>query len=112
MMLRTIASIYLRGSAVMFSELSCKAHDLIKITFSLLILLPSTQPVHAAFTIEQILKEPYFDESDIESVRKGDFGVAKIHEVSDREIAVVIACLVKGTRDDALAPFLGNSLPY
>jgi len=95
----------------MFSELSCKAHNFIKITFSLLILLSSTQAVHAAFTIEQVLSEPYFDASDIKKVRKGGFGVAKIHEVSDREIAVVIACLVKGAPEDTLAPFLGDSLP-
>jgi hypothetical protein len=43
-------------------------------TFPLLILLPSTQPAHAAFTIEQMLNEPYFDASDIENVCKGDFG--------------------------------------
>jgi hypothetical protein len=74
-------------------------------------LLSSAQPVHAAFTIEQVLSEPYFNTSDIESVRKGGFGVAKIHEVSDREIAIVIACMVKGRPEDALAPFLGDSLP-
>ncbi|MBW2208519.1 MAG: hypothetical protein JRG79_16555 [Deltaproteobacteria bacterium] len=95
----------------MLSELSCKAHNLIKITFPLLMLLPFTQPAHAAFTIEQVLSEPYFDASDIKKVRKGGFGVAKIHEVSDREIAVVIACLVRGAPEDTLAPFLGDSLP-
>ena len=58
-----------------------------------------------------MLNKPYFDASDIEAVRRGGFGVARIHEVSDREIAVVIACLVKGTREEALAPFLGDSLP-
>jgi len=94
-----------------FSEYSCKAHNLIKITFSLLILLSSAQAAHAAYTMEQILSEPYFDASDIKSVRKGGFGVAKIHEVSDREIAVVIACLVKGDPKNALAPFLGDALP-
>ena len=80
-------------------------------TIALLIIMLSAQPVHAAFTIEQILAEPYFDSSDIETVRKGGFGVAKIHEVSDREIAVVVACLVQGAPEDALAPFLGDSLP-
>ena len=60
----------------MFSELSCKAHNLIKITITLLILLPSAQPVYATFTIEQVLKEPYFDASDVERVHKGGFGVA------------------------------------
>jgi hypothetical protein len=95
----------------MFSELSCKTHNFIKVTFSLLILLPLTQPAHAAFTIEQVLSEPYFDASDIETVRKGGFGVAKIHEVSDREIAVAIACMVKGAPEDTLAPFLGDLLP-
>ena len=58
----------------MFSELSCKAHNFIKFTVALLMILPSMQPVHAAFTIEQMLNEPYFDASDIENVRKGDFG--------------------------------------
>jgi hypothetical protein len=79
--------------------------------FLSLILLPM-QPVHAVLTLEQVLNEPYFDASDIETVRKGGFGIAKIHEVSDREIAVVIACLVNGTSDEALAPFLGDSLPF
>ena len=61
--------------------------------------------------MEQVLNEPFFDASDIETVRKGGFGVAKIHEVSDREIAVVIACLVQGDPENALAPFLEGSLP-
>ena len=61
----------------MFSELSCKAHNLIKITFPLLMLLSSTQPVHAAFTIEQVLNEPYFNASDIKKVRKGGFVLPK-----------------------------------
>jgi hypothetical protein len=94
-----------------FFEIFRKSHNLAKSTVALLMLLSGSQPVHAAFTLEQVLDEPYFNASDIEVVRKGGFGVAKIHEVSDREIAVVIACLVKGTREDALAPFLGDSLP-
>jgi hypothetical protein len=69
------------------------------------------QPSYAIQTLEEVLNEPYFDASDIEAVRKGGFGVAKIHEVSDREIAVVIACLVKTSREQALAPFLADSLP-
>jgi hypothetical protein len=92
-------------------ERCCKAHRLIKSTFALSLLLLPTQPVHAVFTLEDVLNEPYFDASDIEAVRKGGFGVAKIHEASDREIAVVIACLVKGAREEALAPFLGDALP-
>ena len=94
-------------------DVTCKARALLKIAVNLLLLLASSRSVHAALTIEQLLNEPYFDAdaSDIDAVRKGGFGVAKIHEVSDREIAVVIACLVKGTREQALAPFLGDSLP-
>jgi hypothetical protein len=99
------------GDDMMVTELSCKAHKLVKITIALLTLLSSTQSAHAVFTLEQVLNEPYFSASDIKAVRKGGFGVAQIHEVSDREIAVVIACLVKGKREDALAPFLGDSLP-
>jgi len=95
----------------MFSERFCEARDLVKSTVALLMLVAAMQPVYAAFTLEQVLNKPYFDASDIANVRKGGFGVAKIHEVSDREIAVVIACLVKGTREEALAPFLGESLP-
>jgi hypothetical protein len=95
----------------MFSERFCKAHKLIKSIFAPLMLFSTTQPVYAALALEQVLNEPYFDASDIEAVRKGGFGVAKIREVSDREIAVVIACLVQGTREEALAPFLGESLP-
>jgi hypothetical protein len=67
--------------------------------------------VYAALALEQVLNAPYFDASDIAAVRKGGFGVAKIREVSDHEIDVVIACLVKGTREEALAPFLGDALP-
>jgi len=95
----------------MFSDLSCKAHKLLKMAVSLVMLLSPLQPAHAVFTIDELLNKPYFDASDIEAVRKGGFGVAKIHEVSEREIAVVIACLVKGTPEQALAPFLGESLP-
>ena len=79
--------------------------------FTLSLTVQSVQTVHANLTLEQVLNEPYFDASDIETVRKGGFGVAKIHEVSDREIAVVIACLVHGNPENALAPFLGGSLP-
>jgi hypothetical protein len=95
----------------MFSKRYCTAHNLIKSIFALLMLLAATQPAHAAFALEEVLNEPYFDASDIAAVRKGGFGVGKIREVSDREIAVVIACLVKGAREDVLAPFLGASLP-
>jgi hypothetical protein len=62
-------------------------------------------------TLEQLLNEPFFDRSDIEAVRKGGFGVAKIREVSDRELAVAIACLVQVPAEAALAPFLGDALP-
>jgi hypothetical protein len=61
--------------------------------------------------VESVIDEPCFSASDIETVRKGGFGVARIHEVSDREIAVVTACLVKGGTDEVLTPFLGDSLP-
>ena len=91
---------------------SCITLKLIGTACVLLALLPPTPPAHAAFTLEEVLDEPYFDASDIAKVREGGFGVAKIHEVSDREIAVAIACLVKGTREEALAPFLGDSLPF
>ena len=94
----------------MFSERSRKTSNL-TIVITLLLLAQSTQLAHAAYTIERLLNKPYFDASDIETVREGGFGVAKIHEVSDREIAVVIACLVKGKPENALAPFLGDSLP-
>ena len=79
--------------------------------FSLMSLLLSSLPAQAALTMEQVLSEPYFDAADIEEIQKGGFGVARIHEVSDREIAVAIACLVQGAPDEALAPFLGDSLP-
>ncbi len=96
----------------MFDKQSCKANNIIISVFAPFILLLSVQPVHAVLTLQQVLNEPYFDAADIEAVRKGGFGVAKIHEVSDREIAVVIACLVKGSSEDALAPFLGDTLPF
>lgn len=96
----------------MFDKQSCKTNNIIISVFALFILLLSVQPVHAVLALQQVLTEPYFDASDIEAVRKGGFGVAKIHEVSDREIAVVIACLVKGSSEDALAPFLGDTLPF
>lgn len=96
---------------MMVCEHSCNPHKLRLSTVALLLLLSAAQSVHAAFTLEQVLDEPYFSASDIETVRKGGFGVARIHEVSDREIAVVIACLVKGRTDEVLAPFLGDSLP-
>ncbi len=95
----------------MFSRHCCKPNNLIKSIFALLTLFPATQPVYAAFALEELLNEPYFSASDIEAVREGGFGVAEIKEVSDREIAVVIACLVKGAPEEALAPFLGESLP-
>ncbi len=95
----------------MVSEYFSDTRVLFRTTFALLIPLLVTQPVYAVFTLEQVLNEPYFSKQDVEAVRKGGFGVAKIHEVSDREIAVVIACLVKDGSDDALAPFLGDSLP-
>ncbi len=62
-------------------------------------------------TLEQLLNAPYFDRSDIETVREGRIALAKIHEASDRELAVAIACLVHVPSEEALAPFLGDSLP-
>jgi hypothetical protein len=67
-------------------------------------------PVFGA-TLEQLLNKPFFDRSDIEAVRKGGFGVAKIREVSDRELAVVIACVAQVPSEEVLAPFLGDTLP-
>lgn len=78
---------------------------------SLIFFLLSVPPPAYGAALEEMLNPPYFDPADVKSVREGKFGVAKIHEVSDREVAVVIACLVEGTSDEALAPFLGDSLP-
>ena len=75
-----------------------------------LALVSVSQPA-SGWTLQELLNEPYFDRSDIDAVQSGDFGVANIHEISDREIAVVIACLVEGPSEEALAPFLGDSLP-
>jgi hypothetical protein len=104
-------ALHFGGDDMVIFQRSCKVYKLIKNTVALLLLMSPAQPVHAGLALEQVLNRPYFDASDIDAVRKGGFGVAKIHEVSDREIAVVIACLVKGERKDALAPFLGDSLP-
>ena len=76
----------------------------------LVLLLAATRPVFGA-TLEQLLNEPFFDRSDIEAVRKGGFGVGKVREVSDRELAVVIACIAHVPSDEVLAPFLGDALP-
>lgn len=92
-------------------ESAAKVPNLIRSILVSLILVPAMQPVCAAPALEQVLNEPYFDASDIEAVREGGFGVAKVHEASDREIAVVIACRVKVAPEQALAPFLGDSLP-
>jgi hypothetical protein len=100
-----------KGGDMVMHGRSCKLHKKVKVALALFALMSVLQPVHAAFTLEQVLNEPYFDASDIDAVRKGGFGVARIHEVSDREIAVVIACLVNDRSEDALAPFLGDSLP-
>ena len=86
----------------------CLIHSALAIS----VLSPLAQPSYANQTLEEVLNEPYFDASDIEAVRKGGFGVAKIHEVSDREIAVVSACLVKTSREQALAPFLAELLTW
>jgi hypothetical protein len=100
-----------KGGDMVMHGRSCKLHNKVKVALALFSLMSVLQPVHAAFALEQVLNEPYFDASDIDAVRKGGFGVATIHEVSDREIAVVIACLVNDRSEDALAPFLGDSLP-
>ncbi len=84
---------------------------LIRLSLATVLAFGSLQIARAEWTLEQVLDKPYFTESDISSVRKGGFGVARIHEVSDRELAVVIACLVNDTSEKALAPFLGDSLP-
>lgn len=94
----------------MNSESHCKPYQLLTIAVAALLLMPAA-PLHAAYTLEQVLNEPFFNAGDVESVRKGGFAVARVHEVSDREVAVVIACMVKGSREAALAPFLGDSLP-
>lgn len=66
---------------------------------------------HAQYAVDQILTSPFFDESDIDRLLNGGFAVAKLHEVSDRELAVTIACLVDLAPEEALGPFLGDSLP-
>lgn len=78
-----------------------------------LLALLLTAPVRPSFgsTLEDLLNEPWFDRSDIEAVRKGKFGIARIHEISDREVAVVIACVVEVPSEEALDPFLGDTLP-
>ena len=79
-------------------------------TLILLLLISPAQPSFG-WTLEELLNEPWFNRSDIEAVRKGRFGVAKVHEISDREVAVVIACVVEVPSEEALDPFLGDSLP-
>jgi hypothetical protein len=79
--------------------------------FLMAALLLSVTSNALGWTLEQMLNRPYFERSDIKTVRDGGFGVARIHEVSDREIAVVIACLVQVPSEEALAPFLSDSLP-
>jgi hypothetical protein len=101
------------GSMVNFmmrTDVAMSGCRLVKIVAGLLLLM-SAYPSNARNTLEELLKEPFFSPSDIEEVRSGGFGVAKVHEVSDREIAVAIACLVKGPPSDALSPFLGDKLP-
>ena len=95
----------------MFSEAFRRPNERVKSAFTLWLMSPLAQPVYAGLTLEEVLNEPYFDASDIEAVRQSGFGFAKVREVSDREIAVVIACMVKGWREEALAPFLADSLP-
>lgn len=84
---------------------------LIQLTVILLTPLSWVTPAHAGLTLEELLKNSHFDASEVERVRRGGLGVAKIHEVSDRELAAVIACQVEVAPEDALAPFLGDSLP-
>lgn len=66
---------------------------------------------HARYSLEQLLKAPHFDAADIRAVRKGRFAVARFQEVSERELGVTIACLVNGSREEALRPFLEDRLP-
>lgn len=77
----------------------------------LTLLLIAMAPSAFGWTLEQMLNPPFFDRSDIKTVREGGFGVARVQEVSDREIAVVISCLVQAPSEEALAPFLGDALP-
>ena len=77
----------------------------------LVLLLVAAAQQASARTLEELLNEPYFDAGDVKKVRTGQFGVAKIHEVSERELAVVIACRTNETSEKALAPFLGDTLP-
>jgi hypothetical protein len=95
----------------MCSEIPRGIRRLIQATVILLTLLSSVTSAHAGLTLEELLKTPHFDASEIERVRRGGLGIAKIHEVSDREIGLVIACRVEVAPEDALAPFLGDSLP-
>ena len=87
-----------------------QSRSLAPLALMALALVSVAQPA-SGLTLEQLLNEPYFDRSDIEAVRDGEFGVARIHEISDREIAVAIACLIQVPSEEALAPFLGDSLP-
>ena len=103
--------VLLPGVHVMNTACVLFARHIEKSTIAILLLLLPLAAARAALTLEEVINPPYFRPGDIEEVRKGGVGVARLHEVSDREIAVAIACLVNSEADIALAPFLGNVLP-
>ena len=75
------------------------------------VLLAAVNTTHAAMNVEQVLSAPYFEEIDIQKTRSGKTVITDVHNVSDREIAAAIVCLVKGSPDSALDVFTGDSLP-
>ena len=74
-------------------------------------LLTIANATHAVMNVEQVLSAPYFEEVDIQKTRAGKTVITDVHDVSDREIAAAIVCLVKGSPDSALGVFTGDSLP-
>jgi hypothetical protein len=80
-------------------------------TLLLPVLLTIANATHAAMNVEQVLSAPYFEEIDIQKTRAGKTVITDVHDVSNREIAAAIVCLVKGSPDSALGVFTGDSLP-
>lgn len=94
----------------MIDDISDRPGLMIRILLLTLLAAAFSRPASSS-TLEELLNEPYFDRADIKAVRKGGFGIAKVSEVSDRELAVAIACLARVPAEQALAPFLGDTLP-
>jgi len=75
---------------------------------SLLVAIAGSSPADAAPSVAEVIAAAPHAAQDAEAIVQGKTAVDVLKEVSDRELALGVACLVEGDPKTVLAPFLGD----